>query len=433
MDNKQHIVLKYMLDNNQWIDVTHDLIFTGDCLKIKHLMTSTLKEGRSTSVQQIGIVLKELQDREGLKTLKQVHETPSIDRAVFEELRLQLRHEAQLRITKQLSEVNEIKHISEALKDLQALEQDDKPKELNEPINFKQWSKHIAPEHNYLDSGIEPLLDTGTDFKLGDVVNFLAASGNFKTGMMTRIAKDQILKGRNVLFYSMEETAQSLQARIGGMILRKTPYQYSQLTEDELEDKFKSISLGELDVISGEVILIEEMADAIKELEAKRGYKYDYIIPDYSAMIEVKNASKQAREDQLISKVFRELKMIATNQNKVVVTAIQANRDGYGKNKSPRVENTSASMGGVHVADLMLSLKYSTNPDAIVRPTLADVEPNDVKGFIKLTVRKKRTGTISVDDAFIFTHKADGNSIFEDRMTTDMENFELWDNLFDVE
>lgn len=186
-------------------------------------------------------------------------------------------------------------------------------------------------------------------------------------------------------------------------------------------------------VISGEVILIEEMADAIKELEAKRGYKYDYIIPDYSAMIEVKNASKQAREDQLISKVFRELKMIATNQNKVVVTAIQANRDGYGKNKSPRVENTSASMGGVHVADLMLSLKYSTNPDAIVRPTLADVEPNDVKGFIKLTVRKKRTGTISVDDAFIFTHKADGNSIFEDRMTTDMENFELWDNLFDVE
>jgi len=433
MDNKQHIVLKYMLENNQWIDVTHDLIFTGDNLKIKHLMTSTQQQGRPTSVQQIGIVLKDLEDREGLKTLKQVHETPSIDRAVFEELRLQLRHEAQLRITKQLSEVNEIKQINEALKDLQALQEDNKPKELNEPVSFKDWSKHIAPELNYLDSGLEPFLNTGTDFKLGDVVNFLAASGNFKTGMMTRIAKDQLLKGRNVLFYSMEETAQSLQARIGGMILRKTPYQYSQLTEKDLEAKFQSIPMGELDVISGEVILIEEMADAIKELETKRGYKYDYIIPDYSAMIEVKNASKQAREDQLISKIFRELKMLATNQNKVIVTAIQSNRDGYGKSKSPRVENTSASMGGVHVADLMLSLKYSTNPDAIVRPTLSDVEPNDVKGFVKLTVRKKRTGTINVDDAFIFTHKADGNSIYESRMETDMENFELWDNLFDVE
>ena len=171
------------------------------------------------------------------------------------------------------------------------------------------------------------------------------------------------------------------------------------------------------------------MADDIKALELENGYKYDFIIPDYSAMIEVKNASKQAREDQLISKIFRELKMIATNQGKVVVTAIQANRDGYGKTKSPRVENTGGSMGGVHVADMMVSLKYATNP----RATLEEVDAQDVKGFVKLTVRKKRTGTIAVDDAFIFNHQGNGNMLYQSRLDADMDDFTQWDNLFDTE
>ena len=90
-------------------------------------------------------------------------------------------------------------------------------------------------------------------------------------------------------------------------------------------------------------------------------------------------------------------------------------------------------MGGVHVADMMVSLKYKTNPDAIIRPTLADVQPEDIKGFVKLTVRKKRTGTIAVDDAFLFQHKANGNMVFTDRMSEDMVNLELWDNLLETE
>ena len=90
-------------------------------------------------------------------------------------------------------------------------------------------------------------------------------------------------------------------------------------------------------------------------------------------------------------------------------------------------------MGGVHVADMMVSLKYKTNPEAPQRATLADVRPEDVKGFVKLTIRKKRTGTIAVDDAFLFEHTANGNMTFTDRMTDDMDNIEIWDNLFDTE
>lgn len=432
--NKEHIVLRYLLENNQWITLTHDTLFQLDLLKIKLLANHTLKQGRSVSIQQIGLCLKEEQDTQSLRALKLIYEASQVDKAVFEKLRDDLRQEAKLRILKQIQDQTlNSKQYSDVLKDLVDLEKDDKPEELDPPISFKDWSKHIAPSQTYLDSGIEPFQGTGTDTKVGDVFNILAASGNFKTGLMTHITKYQLQQGRNVLFYSMEETAQSFNARVGQGLLGLTEYQYSKLTEEEIAQRFKDKNLGELDIISGKIIHIEDMADQIKELEQERGYKYDFIIPDYSAMIEVKNANKNSREDQLISKIFRELKMIATNQSKVVVTAIQSNREGYGKNKSPRVENTGGSMGGVHVADMMVSLKYKTNPDAPMRATLADVQPEDVKGFVKLTVRKKRTGTIAVDESFIFNHKANGNMVFEDRMTTDMDNFELWDNLFETE
>ena len=432
--NKENIVLKYILENNQWITLTHDLCFTEERRLIKQMANQTCKEGRQVSVQQIGLLLKEADLIDGLRTLKTIHETPMPDTAVFEELRLQLRFEAKARTLKEVSQQDLTpKQYSDVLKDLVDLELDNKPEELDPPVSFKDWSKHIAPDLVYLHSGIEPFEGTGTDTKIGDVFNILAASGNFKTGLMTSITKSQLVAGRNVLFYSMEETAQSFSARVGQGLLGLTEWQYAQLTEEAIAERFKDKKLGELDIISGKIIHIEDMADQIKELEQERGYKYDFIIPDYSAMIEVKNANKNSREDQLISKIFRELKTIAINQNKVVVTAIQANREGYGKSKSPRVENTGGSMGGVHVADMMVSLKYRTNPEAPIRASLADVQPEDIKGFVKLTVRKKRTGTIAVDDAFLFEHKANGNMVYRDRMSEDMDNLEMWDELFETE
>lgn len=425
---KQHIVLKHLIENNQWIANTQDQLFTDKHYLLKRQITFQIQEGRPTSLQQLGYLYKD--EPEMLNLIKAIHKAATIDRALFIQLRDELRHEAKYRIINSLETqtIDDPKQYKQLLKDLNSLELDEQPEELEPPVNFTDWAKHIAEAHQYLDSGIEPLLDTGTDTKVGDVFNILAASGNFKTGLMTNITKHQLYQGRNVLFYSMEESTQSFLARVGMGLLNLTPHQYSQLGPEEIRDRFSAMKLGQLDVISGKMIYIEDLAEEIKQLEEERGYKYDFIIPDYSAMIEVKGASKQAREDQLISKIFRELKLIAQNQNKIVVTAIQSNRDGYGKKKSPDVENTSASMGGVHVADIMVSLKYVPNPEAPTRPTPEDEQPEDIKGFVKLTVRKKRTGTVKVGDHFFFAHKANGNMIYQ---VSDEETQAHWDNLFD--
>ncbi len=430
---KQHIALKYLLENNQWINHTQDQLFTDDLLKIKLHAKELVNQGKPTSLEQMAYVYRE--EPKTIDELKKVYAAKSVDRALFIQLRDELREEAKFRIVNQLQTqtVEDRKHYNAILKDLNGLETDTQPEELEPAISFTDWAQHIATEEVYLDSGIEPLKDTGTDTKIGDVFNILAASGNFKTGLMTNITKYEISKGRNVLYYSMEESTQSFLSRVGMGLLNKTPWQYSQMSQDEIAQAFKDRNLGNLDVITGKMIYIEDLAEEIKELEQERGYKYDFIIPDYSAMITSKTISKQAREDQIISNIFRELKLIAQSQDKIVVTAIQSNREGYGKKKSPNVENTSASMGGVHVADIMVSLKYVKNPEAPKRPTPADEHPDDVKGFVKLTIRKKRTGTLNVDDAFFFSHKANGNMVYESPEETDMDNLDQWENLFNID
>ena len=435
MKMKELQILKYLIENPTWVPYTHDEVFPIGIIHIKKVLNIYAKKGKPISFQALEYLFQT--KAETLKLLQSIQGQEAIDESLFLILRDELRHESKLRILNHIAQapIEDPKVYRQALSDLQDLESENKPPELNKPVNFKDWSMHIQPEMTYLDSGLIPLLDTGSDFKRGDVVNFLAASGNFKTGIMTHIARHQLLKGRNVLFYSMEESSQSLLARIGMGIIEKTPYEYAQMKPEELSNSFNGITLGNLDVISGEMIYIEDMKKQVEELEEERGYKYDYIIPDYSAMITTKNVSKQTREDQIISLIFRELKLIAMNpvSPKVIVTAIQSNREGYGKKKSPNVENTSGSMGGVHAADLMIALKYRVNPEAPERHTMESEHPKDAKGFVKMTVRKKRTGTVKEGDAFIFTHLACGKIQFEDRMTTNMDNFELWDNLFSTE
>lgn len=438
---KELQTLKYLIENPNWVKYTHDDIFPVEVIRIKKILNAFNEQSKPISFQALGYLLREKPDT--LQLLEHIRSQESVDEALFLILRNELREEAKLRILNHIAQVpiDGPKAYKQALIDLQALESEDRPLVLNKPVHFKDWAKHIQPELTYVPSGLEPFADTGSDFKRGDLINILAASGNFKTGLMTSIARNQLLQGRNVLFYSMEESSQSLLARIGMGILELTPHQYSLLSKEELQQRFEAfeiknrLTLGHLDVISGEIIYIEDMKQQIEDLEIERGYKYDYIVPDYSAMITTKNISKTAREDQVISKIFRELKLIAMDATapKVILTAIQSNREGYGKKKTPDVENTSGSMGGVHVADLLISLKYRVNPEAPIRPTMESEHALDAKGFVKMTVRKKRTGTIKEGDSFIFTHLACGQIRFNDRMTTSMDNFELWDNLFATE
>ena len=75
-----------------------------------------------------------------------------------------------------------------------------------------------------------------------------------------------------------------------------------------------------------------------------------------------------------------------------------------------------------------ISVKYAPNPSAPQRASESDEEPNDVKGFVKFTIVKKRKGSLKVGDSFIADHKANGNINFRVVDTTEMNH---WDNIFE--
>lgn len=433
MNTKQQL-LRYIIDNQQWFQVTHAEIFDDEATnRIFHVGKRITEKGKPVSLPALEWLLRDKPKLvEELERLKEV--TP-IDKATATLMRDELREEAKQRFIQELPNhaTDDPKIYKALLKRLNDLESFDVPEELEKVVSFTDWSRHIIEEGNTLDSGLRFLEGTGSDTKVGDLLNFLAASNNFKSGAMAHIVRHQIACGRNVLFFSMEETSEQFLHRIGHGMTHMTPHGYNQQTPEEVAKLYSGLKLGHLDVISGRQIIVEELQDLINEIEEERGYKYDFIIIDYSAQVGSNRYNKNSQEHQLITEIFRQLKLIAINpiNPKIIVTAIQSNRGGYGK-KTPDLDNTASSMGGVHNADLMISLKYKPNPAAPERATPADEEPDDIKGYVKFVIRKKRTGTIKVDDWFIGKHLASGNVSFDSlpTYTEDMWN-QLFDGIFD--
>ncbi len=430
MNTQKLQLLKYLIENQQWIKPTHEALFNdNNSSKLYHLIRRIDEKGNPISFQALRHILQA--KPEFLEYIDGIEGQPQLDKATATVIREELQQEARLRLLQELPQhdITDTKVYKALLKRINDLQLSEVPPELNKPVSFTEWDRHHIEEGNTVSSGLRFLKDTGSDTKVGDLLNFLAASNNFKSGAMAHIVKQQIASGRNVLFFSMEETANQFLNRIGHGLTKMTPHQYNQLSVREIEQNYEGQELGHLDVLSGQSIIVEELQDLITDLEEEKGYTYDFIVIDYSAQVTSNKINKSTQEHQIITHIFRELKMIALNaaNPKIIVTAIQSNRDGYKKNKTPDLDNTAASMGGVHNADLMISLKYVPNPDAPQRETPADEEPDDIKGYVKFKISKKRTGTIKVGDWFIARHLANGNVSWED---TTQDNEEQWDNLF---
>ena len=128
---------------------------------------------------------------------------------------------------------------------------------------------------------------------------------------------------------------------------------------------------------------------------------------------------------------------MAIQSNKVIISAVQANRVGFNKKKQLDKEHVAGSLGSIRASDLMISQRYTTNIPEGLRPpyreTPADEEPNDIKGLVKMTIIKKRKGTIQVGDVFYMWHLACGNLRQQQYDKTNPIEVAQWDNLFTIE
>lgn len=432
--NYQKQLLKWLIENPSWLTKTQAALFSTEPNETRIFLTAQriLNTGKPISFDQLRYTLAKHEDLVQMVTYLE-NET-SIDKATALQIREDLRQSAITQFIRRGAnlDLTDPKTRKEYIKELNLLELNETPKELH-IVSFNQFRQHISPPSQILDSGLSFLKDTGSDFELGHHVECIAPSNQFKSGILAHIARHQLAVGRNVLFFAMEELSHKFLSRIGHGLLKMTPYQYRQLGPDQLEQRFSTMQLGHLDCIVGTTVYAEDLIDLIEEEEEKRGYKYDYIIIDYSAQIKLKTSKKTNQEWQDLEKIFYELKQVSANPNnpKVLISAIQSNREGYKKKKSVGLDNASGSMGGVHSADIVLGLKYITNPNAVFRETPAEEQPDDVKGLVKIEVLKKREGTVEIGSKWIYNHLATGNIRVEKVDWKNQDEAQLWDNLFE--
>jgi len=405
-------VLKHTLNNPEWLAKTQPELFKDDYNQIFKIARAMEAKGIKPTFDSLKYSLNKKGYLSAGAELAHVYAAKDIDESTFRVARTDLRTEAQQKLLHSYSALGDLddKTLKQFSTRLEALSHEDEPEELESAISFSNWNAHSSPSNALIGSGLGFLENTGSDWCRTDLIALLAPSNQGKSTVLAHTVKYLFAEGKNVLVIVFEETPSKYLSRIGMGLLSKTKWQYEQLTPEEKEREitFSYRNLGNLEVIVGSSLYVEDLQSLIKEQEKKIGYEYDAIVIDYSRQLQSRAASKNLKTYEEISVVFRELKRFAMKSNKLVITATQSNREGYGS-KDVTATNISESMGPLHNVDMMISLKSKVINATFTDIPFKDERASDAFAIIKMIVLKKREGSVSIGKNSYYFQTKDNN------------------------
>lgn len=427
---KEHQLLLYSISNPEWLTKIQPEIFNPELRSIFRKATDIYLKGLVPTKESLHYILPEQKD-----TIDEVWNQELIDPTVFYLQKEELRNKAILEYTNEMSllciQNPDIKELKKNSDNLQRLFLEEEPESVGLGTDFFDLIKHIQTEGTKVYSGLKFLADSGSEPEKGQLMTFMAPSGNGKSTIMGDMCRKMFAKKYNVIYFAFEETEADFMLRIGRGLLKKTQYEYQNYTIDDLRAKWNSTSekLGKLTVVTGVAVSAESIAEVIKENEETHNCVYDAVFIDYSSHINLTNVNKQTREDQKISQIFRKLKQLANNKDneKLIITAVQGNRDSY-RNNNMGADNAADSLGGIRESDLVMGVRLKT----IDQPEIVTPEndyPNRVQGVFVVNTIKRRKGTLPIGSKFYYEFRADNNMymIEDNELTTRLEL--SWDTM----
>ena len=190
----------------------------------------------------------------------------------------------------------------------------------------------------------------------------LAGTGVGKSLFMCHCASNNLTRGSNVLYITMEMAEEKIAERIDANLLNVTVDELSILPKDVYDKKInrlKEKTVGKL--------VIKEYPTAsagsghfrhlLNELRIKRNFIPDIIYIDYLNICSSSRIKSGANVNSYtyIKAIAEELRGLAVEFNVPVVSATQTTRSGYG-NSDVELTDTSESFGLPATADLMFGL-----------------------------------------------------------------------------
>jgi archaellum biogenesis ATPase FlaH len=190
----------------------------------------------------------------------------------------------------------------------------------------------------------------------------LAGTGVGKSLFMCHVASSLLLSGRNVLYITLEMAEERIAERIDANLLNVNIKDISELPKSTFESKMSRIEKK----TSGKLIIkeyptasahAEHFKSLLSELALKKSFRPDIIFIDYLNIC----ASSRYRGNSTVNSysyiksIAEELRGLAVEANVPIVSATQTTRSGFGSSDVD-LTDTSESFGLPATADFMFAL-----------------------------------------------------------------------------
>lgn len=223
----------------------------------------------------------------------------------------------------------------------------------------------IEEEVEHLTTGIAQLdndLNEGGPSRK-EMVVWMAPTGVGKSIMLANNAVANVLKGKNVLYVTLELSDLKSALRIMGA-MTDLPINQRMNNKDQLMSyirRIKSSDIGDLVIYEypPDEITVDQLYGLISHLKKTRGWVPDVLIVDYLELMCSRRASDNADDYSKQKSVSTQLRGVAINENVLVFTATQTNRSGNDDTKLIDVTKMAESYGKSMPMDYLVSINQS--------------------------------------------------------------------------
>lgn len=209
--------------------------------------------------------------------------------------------------------------------------------------------------------GFDELIDGG--FHEKSLSLFMAETNMGKSLIMTALASNNVLQNKNVLYVSYEMSEFKIGERIMANIFDVNIGNIKKMTRGVFAKHFKTARqkikskfvVKEYSTKGGTVNHIRSL---VKELYLKKKFRPDIIYIDYIGIMASAFKSKSDNTYTEIKRITEEVRGLAVELEVPIVSAIQTNRGGMGKDEL-ELSNASDSVGTVFTGDLVVAVTQS--------------------------------------------------------------------------
>jgi len=264
---------------------------------------------------------------------------------------------------------------------------------------------------------------------------FMAGTGIGKTLIMTSLVTDYIKQGYNVVYVTLEISEERIALRNDANLMNIPIGDFGRyengnpvVSVDDLVEKFETIKndekLGRLiikEYPTGSVTTLQ-IKTLLKELKLKEEFKADVIFIDYINLINsARMTGKDSNSYTMVKKVAEELRGIAVEEDVVMITATQTNRDGISGDEVA-LDKVSESAGLPHTTDFFCGI-FQTEQQREQGIFILKVLKNRFSGYVNYKV------AMGVNYNFMRFFQLD-DSASEDAIDRDVDNSDASSSVF---